>query len=219
MHLPDPQYKTADGSALRIWRDEAQNNFLSQREGRPIFDEVIYAEIISPGSRDSAPVLELVRHFAPEMNHPGPMFHSRYDDYKHFVEDFERKSATDASLAGTPLGEWSEIPRRLAATLRASNIYTVDALAALPDSKLSAVGLDGRVWRAKAEAYLQTAKNAAYATELAGQIDALKAELQASRDREHVMATRLDELEAAKNGGEVPSLVADDATPPTPPII
>lgn len=171
MDVQDPQFKTLDGSALRMWRDAAKNNFLTEKYGRPIFDDVILVEVISPGSRDSSPVFELVRTFAKEMDHPEPLRGIKYDEYKDYIAQFERSEDIDASMSGTPLGQWPEMTKTFVAALRAQNIFTVDALANLPDSKLMVVGPDGRTWREKAKAYIESAKSSAYSTELAAELE------------------------------------------------
>src|SRR5215472_7086762 len=162
MEMEDPQYKSDDGSALRVYRDTAKNPFLSEREGRPIYDDVIYCEIISPGSRDSTPIFEMVRFLNPEMEADKPLYGMKYPELKKYIDLFIKEDETDESLSGTPLKQWPEISRSMVASLRAQNIYTVDALANLPDTKLSVVGPDGRTWRTKAQAYIENAKNTAY---------------------------------------------------------
>jgi hypothetical protein len=195
--LPDPQYKTADGAALRIWRDTAQNRFLSEKLGRPIFDEVIFVEVIAPGSGNSTPVFELERTFDENMGHPDPLRGAKYEELKQFVEDFKKAETGggDGALSGTPLEQWPEMNRSLVATLKAQGVYTVDALASLPDGKLTIVGPDGRTWREKAKAYLENAKDGAYATELAAKLENLMTELSAGQEREKAMAARIQELE------------------------
>lgn len=195
--LQDPQYKTPEGAALRIWRDSLQNNYLSGQEGRPVFDEVILCEVITPGSRDSTPCFELERVFHTLMNHPEPLRGPKYAEYSQYIEDFKRGENTDASLAGTPLTQWSEMTRSMVLTLRAADVYTVEALSMLPDTKLNIVGPDGRTWRAKAQAYLENAKNGAFATELAAKVERLTTDLDAAKQREGALAARVQELEAA----------------------
>lgn len=222
--LADPQYKTKDGAALRIWRDAAPNRYLSEQLGRTLYDEVIYCEIITPGSRDSTPVFELERTFCPEMNHPAPKVSVKYTELREYVEDFKKNEEIDTSLAGTPLTQWPEMNRSLVATLRAQGLYTVDALAGLPDSKLIVVGPDGRTWREKARAYIESAKGSAYATELAARVQSLEATLVASQDRETLLAARIAELETANGGGATATSTAKatkstkaEGTPTTPP--
>lgn len=197
--LTDPQYKTADGSALRIWRDTMPNNFLSEKAGRPVYDEVILVEVISPGSGNSTPVFEVERTFAPEMNH-APLQGPQYAQFKQYIEAFVKNEEGDASLAGTPLKEWLEMKRGMVASLTAQNIFTVEALAALPDTRLPVVGPDGRTWREKAKAYLENSKGGAYATALAGELDRTKADLVASEERVSALAKQVEALMAASGG-------------------
>lgn len=215
--IRDPQYKSPDGSALRIWRDTAKNNFLSEQHGRAIFDEVVYVEVISPGSRDSTPTFECVRVFAPEMNHPAPKYGQKYAEYKSFIEDFAKSEENDASLSGTPLSQWPEMTRTMVAALKAQNIFTVDALAQLPDTKLHVVGPDGRTWREKAKAYIENAKNTSYATGLAADLDRTKADLVASEGRVTELAKQVEALQAAA-AGQTPARAGKAATAaPSPP--
>lgn len=212
----DPQYKTADGAALRIWRDVSQNKFLSEREGRPLYDEVIFCEVITPGSRDSTPVFELERVFCPEMGHPAPKRGMKYDLYKEYVENFKKGEEHDSSLAGTPLNQWPEMTRTMVATLKAAHIFTLEALAALPDTKITVVGPDGRTWREKAKAYVEHAKSGAYATELAAKVETLHTDLAASLDREKALAARVQELETEAKSGKKASKTSEPAAPVAP---
>ena len=206
----DPQFRTPDGSALRIWKDTAQNAFQSEKHGRPVFDEVVLCEVISPGSRDSSPVFELVRYFSKESNLP-PLYGMKYDTYKEYVLTFEKNEEIDASLAGTPLKEWPEISRSMAASLRSQNIFTVEALADIPDTKLTMVGPDGRTWRDKAQAFLKAAHDASYATELAARVNTLTDDLDAALEREKALASRINDLELA-----AASATTSTTTEPTP---
>jgi hypothetical protein len=217
--LQDPQYRTTDGSALRIWKDTAQNNFLTEREGRPIFDEVIMVEVISPGSRDSTPIFEVERKFAPEMGLDQPLRGMQYAQFKDYIVQFLKDDEVDASLSGTPLSQWSEMTKTMAASLKAQNIFTVDALAQLPDSRLTVVGPDGRTWREKAKAFIENAKGNAYATELAAQLDRTKADLADSQRLQKELADKVAALENAAAGGatsaKASKAVATPAEPAT----
>lgn len=208
----DPQYRTGDGSAVRIWKDTAKNNFLSEREGRAIFDEVIYVEVIAPGSKGSTPVFEVERVFAEEMAHPQPLRGIQYDQFKDMIEAFKKNDEIDAKMTGTPLTEWPEISRTMAASLREAAIYSVEALASLPDEKLSVVGPDGRTWRTKAEAYLAAAKDSGYATAIAAENERLKAELDATKSQIADLAAQIEALGKAQAAAP-----AEPATPPAAP--
>lgn len=212
--MDDPQYKTPEGAALRIWREAAQNRFLTEQHGRPLFDECLFVEVITPGSRDSTPVFEVERVFCAEANRDGnPKRSPKYGEYAQFIENFKAGETHDASLAGTPLSQWPEMTRSMVATLKAANIFTLEALAALPDTKLTVVGPDGRTWREKAKAYVENAKNGAYATELAGRLEATNSALDAALEREKLLAQRVQQLETAAATGQ-PAPAATTAPAP-----
>lgn len=200
--LTDPQYKTEDGSALRIWRDAAPNKYLTEHLARPIFDDVIFVEVISPGSRDSSPVFELVRYYNEASDQPEPGYGSKYKEYEKYVNDFLGGENADKSLTGTPLSVWPEMTRSLAMSFRAQEIYTVDALAQVPDSALPKLGPEGRKWREKAAAYLDAAKGGAGAA-------AALAELEVARNDNEDLKRQVTELSQAvaelqaKNTSEV----------------
>lgn len=210
----DPQYRTPDGSALRIWKDTAQNKFLSEREGRALFDEVIYVEVISPGSRDSTPIFEVKRTFAPEMGLSQPKLGLKYAEYKQFIEDFEKNAEIDASLTGTPLAQWAEMTRTMAASLKAQQVYTVEALANLPDSRLSIVGPDGRTWREKAAAFIASAKDSAYVTTLAADLERTRQELAERDERIAALAAQVEALQAQSASGAAPTGKGKNAAVP-----
>lgn len=214
MDITDPQYKTADGAALRMWRDTAQNKFQSELHGRPLFDEVIFCEVITPGSRDSTPVFELERVFCTEAALP-PKRGIKYVEYEQFIDSFKR-GENDINLAGTPLKQWPEMTRSMASTLKAMNVFTLEALSVLPDQKLSQVGPDGRAWREKAKAFLETSKDGAYATQLAAMNERLQSDLGASLEREKALAERITALENASKGGK-PGKAATSVDTPAPP--
>lgn len=202
MQLQDPQYKTPDGAALRVWRDAALNRFLTEKLGREVFDDVIYVEVIAPGSGNSTPVFEVERVFDANMNYVNAegenvMRGPKYEELKQFIEDFKKNQGTDASLSGTPLEQWPEMNRSLVATLKAQGVYTVDALSALPDARLIIVGPDGRAWREKAAAYIANAKDGAYATALAATVEQLNVDIANGKEREAALAQRIAELESA----------------------
>lgn len=214
--MNDPQYASADGSALRIWTDTAQNNFMSEKLGRPNFDEVILVEVISPGSRGSLPVFEVERVYSKE----GAEYYgtegsrsSKYGEYKEIIEKYKAND-TSGSMAGTPIAEWPEVSRSFAAALRANEIHTVEALAALPDTALRLVGPDGAGWRIKAQAFLAASKDSGAATALAAENARLAKELEASHEAQKALSDRLTALEGAlaAKGSEQPAPEGEPGT-------
>lgn len=204
--MEDPQFRTADGSAIRIWTDPAENPFASEKQGRPIYDECTYVEVIAPGSKGSSPVFEVERIFHESVGHP-PYRSPQYAQYAEQIKAYQEKTnATD--LRGTPLKEWPEISRSMAASLKASDIFTVEALAGLPDSRLNVVGPDGRTWRTKAQAWLDSTKDSGVAT-------ALAAKLEHANEQITRLQAQVAELQAGATNQMAPEAIqAATQTPP-----
>lgn len=157
-----------DTAIPRFYVRPVQNNFRSQAEGRPIFDERDYVEIIIPGAKDTVDrqVQEQDKDRWPEQ-------------YRRFKEDAEQ--ATD----GTPLEQWPAISVSQIAELKAKKIRTVEQLAGVSDGNLANLGLGARQLRDRALAYLEAAAgnaplDAALLREakLKEEIDALKKQVE-----------------------------------------
>lgn len=198
----EPQYRTDDGSAVRVWRDPVKNNFLSEREGRPIYDDALYVEIITPGQKNATASYEIERVYAPEAGMP-TYRHPKYAELSEILEAFKRNDEGGASLAGTPLKEWPEISRSMAASLRDGGVFTVEALAALPDTRIGVVGPDGRTWRTKAQVWLESVKDAGRATALAAELERQKLDNGQLQEQVRQLAAQVATL-TAKSGSPAP---------------
>lgn len=145
-----------------------QNNFRSQAEGRPIFEDREYVQVIVPGDTKS----EVNREVQDRDKDRWP------EQYRRFKEDAEQ--ATD----GTPLEQWPAVSVSQVAELKAKKIRTVEQLASVSDSALQNLGLGARQLRDRAKAWLEAAAgnaplDAALQREakLQEEIDALKAQM------------------------------------------
>jgi hypothetical protein len=123
-----------------------QNNFESEKQGRAIWEEVPYVEIMIPGDKLSE-VHEKVKEHHKE----------RWPD-KWAAFKANQEAPTD----GTPLDDWPPVSRAIAMQLSSSNVRTVEALADLSDLQLSKVmPMGGNALREKARAWLKTAEEMA----------------------------------------------------------
>lgn len=209
--MGDPQFRNADGCAIRIWTDPVENPFQSEKQGRPIFDEGIYVEVIAPGSKGSTPVFLVERTYHESVGLP-PQKSPQYEQFADQIKAYKDNEST-TGLTGTPLAEWPEVSRSMAASLRASEIYTVEALAALPDNKLTVVGPDGRTWRTKAITWLESTKDAGLATALAVQLEQAKEREARMQEQLDAMAGQIALLSGA-TGAAKPSKAPKTPTPP-----
>ena len=98
--------KGPDGTILRFFYDTAKNEAASAAEGRPIFDNVLFVDVITPGQKASTPRFEIERIWAePSMKVLNLTAASRksfrYDAFREQVEKFKSdEKAVD--MAGTP---------------------------------------------------------------------------------------------------------------------
>jgi len=160
-----------------------QDNFKSQKEGRPIFFDQIRIEIRVPGNQ----LLTIER----------PMEDSDKVRFPRQWAYFQQTHGTDGQNVGTPLAQWPLLRPSQIEELRALKFYTVEQVAFASDDQISRVGLLAGMapfaFRERAKLYLESAKDNALATKQAEEIkkrDELIADMKA----------RLDKLEAAQPG-------------------
>jgi hypothetical protein len=130
-----------------------ENEDKTKLAGRPIFDDVEHVDIRGPGSRNSTvhPVTE-VSHWVDDP-YTGRQRQITY------AERFNRPFLTEAKRA----------------ELRALNVYTVEALAAVDGQELKNLGHNGREFKNKAQEYIDRSLQAAPDMQLRAQLEALRA--------------------------------------------
>lgn len=130
-----------------VWFSEEpiRNEHKSSKEGRPIFDSVLYVHIRCPGDR----LLEIDRKASDK------------DRSKYAAQlDAYRRKQDATTLSGTPLEMWPQLDRRQVAELKALNIFTVENLATLQDSHGGKI-MGFHELRRKAENFLRAASGSA----------------------------------------------------------
>lgn len=127
--------------------------------GYPVYKDVEYVQIVIPGDKNS-----LYRQPATDQHKKRfPMA------YAAFLAR-EKKPV----LEGMPIEQWPQVTRSEALTLKAANIPTVEALAAVHDGHVDKLGQQGREWRAKAQAFIALAKDTAAGQKIAAENEDLK---------------------------------------------
>jgi len=134
--LPSSQ----DKMIPRFYLKPVRQAFRSEQEGREVFEDREYVEIIVPGDKHS------IVDVAVKDEHR--------DRWPRQYEAF--KKSQDAPEDGTPIEEWAPIGASQALELRSSHVRTVEHLAGLSDSQLAkVVPMGGIALRAKAQAWLK----------------------------------------------------------------
>lgn len=193
--MDEPLFLIKEGKEhcyLKLEWSTRVNQTASEAEGRPVHDKVLVGYLIIPGSKDQ-PSKTIETH-KPDgtISHDG-VWSQKYADY---IETF--KKTGEGSGIGTPLKSWPAMEIDIVANMVAAKVFTVEALAELPDSALGRLGMGAREWRTKAKAYLENAKGPAEAQRLAVENARLKDDMERMQATVGLLSAKLDELMAAK---------------------
>ena len=157
-----------------------KNEAKSAEEGRAVFEDREYVEIMVPGDRGNAIHREV-----------------RDEDKQRFAPAYAAWKANAASggLVGTPLEHWPMVTKAEVEELKYFKCFTVEQLAGMSDGNLRNVGpfLD---LRRKAQAFVQAAKDAAPVAKLAAELEARDAEIAALKAQMADIVRRLPKKES-----------------------
>lgn len=160
------------GVYARFYWTSVQDHRASSEEGRPIFKDCEFVEIIAAGNANN-----IIRRPARDMDRD--RFHREYAMFK----------AGDAEqMVGTPLAEVPWITRSQVEELVYRKIRTLEELANISDHACSVPGM--LELRRKAQAWMKKAEEAKPFTAMQAELDALKAQLAAMK------ASQADEAKA-----------------------
>lgn len=181
--VDSPMLRTEDGNSCQLFWASEQNATESEKAGRPIHDRVLRIRVYAPGAKHNAiPVFDIERHMANGKVKVNQHIAARYAKV---VNAYKTNSETP-ELSGTPLTSWPALDVARIADFKASGVHVIEALAAIPDSKLHEFPPDTRKYRDKAIAYLETAADNAPIEKLTSENAQLRGDL------EHVKAQMAD---------------------------
>jgi hypothetical protein len=130
-----------------------RNEFKSNQEGRPIFDEVDYVRIIIPGDTKTINDVKVTEEHKVR-------FREKYRAYK---------EGQVQAQSGTPLEVWPQMTVGQVAELKAMHVTTVEQLADMPDQLAQQI-MGSHALRAKAKAFLEAAAGEAVNTKLQAEL-------------------------------------------------
>ena len=167
------QYKDDDKLFVKFFTKPLHNESRSTKEGRPVFDEVEYISIITPGSRDifTTPLEDNYKR----------RFKKRYEGW------LANKDAT--KVEGTLLAEMAWLTQGQIAELNYSNVFTIEQLANLSDTNARQF-LGNFKLRERAKLYLEQAAGDA-------PLLRLQAELEERDMKIEVLSKQMTDLQAA----------------------
>lgn len=173
-------------TTVRFFLLPVQNVADTKKQGRPIFEDKEMCEVRFAGNREKivhAPAHEIFRTDRDIEGNINPVTYAiAYPDlYRSF------KMGEAQQISGTPLSELPFLSQSKRLELKALNIPTAEALAALDGNNLKMLGMGGRELKTQAQTYLDNA---------AGSADVVRqAALIAAQD------LRIAQLEARLAGG------------------
>lgn len=162
-----------------------QNNFKSEKEGRPIFEDKEWVEIFIPGDKNTTVSREV-----------------RDDDRKRWPEQYRAfKEGKEIPLEGTPLEQWPVISASTAKELEHFKVRTVEQLSEIPDGLLKNLGMGSLKLREQAREWLKTSQKSAAANALVKRADDLQEELRLANVTIEALKSEIEDLkEKLKKG-------------------
>jgi hypothetical protein len=133
---------------------QVRNNFKSDAEKRPIFEERIFIKKLVPG--DSTLVVDR------------PMREQDMEDYPIEWARYEQKK--EQKVAGTPIDAWSAVSETQKAEFKALNIFTIDQFANLPDVAGDKI-MGFNDLRSKARAFIMVAQDSQMMDKIRAEMD------------------------------------------------
>jgi hypothetical protein len=134
-------------------RDYGRNEQASIDAGRHVPMNATFICVTSHGSKDSSE--HLADEWLPRKRMQASNGTYSMDWVEHFEKQYQRwKEGHELPRQGTPILTWQVVSPEQNSRIRACGITVVEDLAAIPDSGLNMLGLDGRVLRDMARGWL-----------------------------------------------------------------
>jgi hypothetical protein len=170
--------KDPDDAVVAVFKNAAfKNTNKSATAGRPVFDDEEIVELRYPGSKNWC------AYMATDFSHWGVDPATGVQIKVSYAERFRRqyqqfKSHSVQTKSGTPLQYAAFLTEARRSELRAQNIYTVEALAAIDGLELKNLGHGGREMKNAAVEYIQESQSGASSVQVQAELEALRAKNQ-----------------------------------------
>jgi hypothetical protein len=181
--------------AVQFYTRPLQNEFETNKQGRPIFQDVDFVKIFVPG--DSTTVIDT------------PVREEHKKRFPLHWAHFQNLHGSDTKEIGTPLSQWPRLSQSQVEELRALKFYTVDQVASASDASLQRLGMVAGMspyaFRDHAIRFLALAKDDSVAQAAEERAKALEAELESMREEtDEKIAAAVTAALAAKKPGRKP---------------
>lgn len=189
--------KDPDENIVAIFKDFAiKNEAESVKANRAIFDDLEIVELRFPGSKNwSAYPATFFSHWGVDPETGEQVKVTYAERFKRQYQQF--KSRSTQTKAGTPLEYAPFLTEAKRAELRAQNIYTVEAIAAIDGQPLKNLGQGGRDIKNAAMEFIETAKAGAPNAQMQAELEALRLQNQLMSEDLSLLKSRAKEPEKA----------------------
>ncbi|MEM9053876.1 MAG: hypothetical protein AAGB16_01005 [Pseudomonadota bacterium] len=162
---------------IEFFNDSKEHKRLSAEQKKPVFKDVEMVRIYYLGTKDVhvAPA-HAKCHAVSEIGQPSEFitYAQKYD--RHYQA---WKKSGDNAVQGTPLDEATFLTAAGRSTLKAMNILSIEAVAAMDDQIAKTVGPAALNWRDDAKAFLDAQNSNADIIKMQSEVDLLRAEIAA----------------------------------------
>lgn len=215
--MPKIEKLATENLTVAIFRTHStKNESKSQTAGRPIYDDIEVCELRFAANKQTVgvfPAHEIFKwHDDHETGERTPLTYALA-----YPDQYRKFKAGEAQVAsGTPLGELPFLTQGKRLELKALNIHTAEALAALDGNSLRMLGQGGRNLKEQAQAYLDAAAGSADVTRQAEIISELRARIEQLEGRGPAATIEDDQTAAAADDAD--DLDDDDDKPQASPF-
>jgi hypothetical protein len=190
--------------AVRFYSKEVQNDFLTNKEGRPISYMADFVRIEVPGNQTS--IIETFVNNGHKARFP--------QQWAIYLNEKADGNNNPDNVQGTILRDWPILNAAQATELKHFKFYTVEQVAAASDQQIMAIGMTAGMsplaLRDKAIAFLENAKDSSFAQR---QSEELKLREQEIADLKEQM-TRLAKMVEAKSKSDEKTEVKSETKEP-----
>lgn len=196
-HNPDQRL------AVRFYLRAVQNEFESNRQGRPIFEDRDYIEIMVPG--DNTTKIDTAVREDHKQRFPLQWAH------------YQNRHSGDQREVGTPLSAWPRLSVGQVEEMKALKFFTVESVANATDQGLQKLGMVAGMspytFREHAQRFLKVAREDAIAAEAEAKVKALEEQNAALRAETEVKLAEIQKNVAEQVANAVASALAAERAP------
>jgi len=187
---------------VRFYERALESSFKTLKEGRPIFDTLIFIEIHTPGNNLN--IIDRPKCGRDEQRFPRQWSH------------FKNTHSEDPAKQGTPLSAWPLLDVAKVEMLKAMKFFTVEQVAFASDEQIGHLGMLAGMspmsFRDKAKSYLEVARDSNIVNKREEELKATQIKL-AEVEAKHA----LEMAEMNRKMNSILEKMATPSVPPTPP--